>query len=250
MSSVLPILSIEKAFLLIEIICEKGPLGATELAKLSKLNKTTAFRILSTLSTLGYLSQDKLTKKYNITLKFLKISSKSLSDTDIIKYAKPHLKALSDLTGETVHLVERSGNEIIYIDKYENFANSVRMVSRVGISLPMIRTAVGKALMAKLSDDETEDIWKSSEIIKKTQRTITDLNEFKAELKKVKENGYATDIEENEEGVSCVAAAVCDIKGKYKYAVSVSAPSSRMTEENIRKTGIAVLKTARELSET
>ncbi len=249
MSSVSPILSIEKAFLLIEIICEKGPLGATELAKLSGLNKTTAYRILSTLLSLGYIKQDELTKKYNIALKFLKISSKSLSDTDIIKYAKPHLKALSELTGETVHLVERSGNEIIYIDKYENYTNSVRMVSRVGVSLPMIRTAVGKAIMAKLSDEETENIWKSSEIIKKTQKTITNFNEFKAELKKVKENGYATDIEENEEGVSCVAAAVCDINGKYKYAISVSAPSSRMTEENIKKTGAAVLKTARELSE-
>lgn len=249
MSSVSSVMSIEKAFSIIEIICKHGPMGITELSKISGLNKTTAFRIISTLLNLGYIEQDSLTKKYNITFKFLKISSKSLSDTNIIKYAKPKLKALSEFTGETVHLVERSDNEIIYIGKHESSKNSVRMVSRVGLSLPMIRTAVGKAIMATLSEEETEEIWNNSEIIKKTPKTITDLSEFKAELEKIKKTGFATDIEENEEGVICVAAAVKDIAGEYKYAISVSAPSSRMNLNNIKTIGSAVLKTAHELSD-
>ena len=243
-----PVQSVERTFALIELLCKNGESGITELASASGLNKTTVFRLLSTLVSLEYVVKNPLTEKYRLTLKFLKLSAGTLSKLDIRRYARRHLEKISALTGETVHLVERNGGEIIYIDKFESPKNSVRMVSRVGLSLPMVYTAVGKAIMARLEPEEVEKIWRSTEIVKKTDKTITDYRLFLKELETVRKNGYATDCEENENGVCCVAAAVCDVYGEYRYAFSVSAPASRMDAATIEKIGNTLINTAERIS--
>lgn len=243
-----PVQSVERTFALIELLCKNGESGITELASASGLNKTTVFRLLSTLVSLEYVIKNPLTEKYRLTLKFLKLSAGTLSKLDIRRYARRHLEKISALTGETVHLVERNGGEIIYIDKFESPKNSVRMVSRVGLSLPMVYTAVGKAIMARLEPEEVEKIWRSTEIVKKTDKTITDYRLFLKELETVRKNGYATDCEENENGVCCVAAAVCDVYGEYRYAFSVSAPASRMDAATIEKIGNTLINTAERIS--
>ena len=127
--------------------------------------------------------------------------------------------------------VVRSGKDIIYIDKIENNTTAFRMASQVGMSLPMIYTASGKAIMSYLSKEELNKIWNESEVISKTPKTITDFNLFMEEIKGVRENGYAVDNEENELGVCCIATAVADIEGNFKYAVSVSVPKVRLSLE-------------------
>ncbi len=240
--------SVGRTFKIIELLCKKGSCGVTELSAESSLNKTTVFRLLSTLLFLGYVEKDGETEKYSLTLKFLKLSSSLLTGMDIRRYAREHLEQIAAATGETVHLVERSGNEIIYIDKFDSAQNSVRMVSRIGLSLPMVYTAVGKAIMARLPENEVKEIWDSTEIVKKTEKTVTSYTEFLKELDGVRKNGYATDIEENEEGVCCVAAAVADVYGEYRYAFSVSAPVSRMNGEKLAKVGKTVVETAKRIS--
>ena len=90
--------SVSRTFSLIELICTNGPLGITELSVMSGLNKTTVFRLLSTLCELSYVRKNEKTEKYELTLKFLKLSSKTLCSIDIRRYARPHLEKLSDLT--------------------------------------------------------------------------------------------------------------------------------------------------------
>lgn len=240
--------SVERAFTIIELLCEKGELGITEIAVLSGLNKATVYRFLSTLCGLGYVRKRAANEKYTLTLKFLKLSADTLSKIDIRRYARRYLEQIPKITGETVHLVERNGNETVYIDKFESAVNSVRMVSRVGLSLPMVYTAVGKTLMSHLDDEEIRKIWDSSAVCKKTDKTITDFGVFMEEIRQVRENGYAADREENEEGVCCVAAALPDVYGEYRYAFSVSAPSSRMNEEKIAEIGRLVTETAAKIS--
>lgn len=240
--------SVERTFGIIELLCEKGKSGVTELAALSGLNKTTVFRLLSTLISLGYAYKNPVTEKYGLTLKFLQISGDTIANIDIRRYARRQLEIISAETGETVHLVERVGNDIVYIDKVEARNNSVIMASHIGLSLPMVYTAVGKTIMARLEPEEVEKIWRSTEIVKKTDKTITDYRLFLKELETVRKNGYATDCEENENGVCCVAAAVCDVYGEYRYAFSVSAPASRMDAATIEKIGNTLINTAERIS--
>ncbi len=240
--------SVERVFNLIELLCENGQMGITELSNASGLHKTTIHRFINSLCVLGYAEKCEDNEKYRLTLKFLKISAAMLASTDIRKNARPVLERLPSLTGETVHLVERCGNDIVYIDKFESYTNSVRMVSRIGLSLPMIYTAVGKAILATLDDSEIKSIWDGTAIIAKTPKTITNFSVFMSEISKVRENGYAVDDEENELGVRCVAAAIPDIDGHCRYAFSVSAPISRMDKEKLTATAETVLKCKEEIT--
>ncbi|MBE6727982.1 MAG: IclR family transcriptional regulator [Ruminococcaceae bacterium] len=227
--------SVERTFAIIELLSKNKEMSISELSRLSQLHKTTVFRLLNTLMSLGYVYQNEKSEQYGLTYKFLKISSFGLSHHDIRNEMKPLLKELSHKCGETVHLVERNGNNVVYIDKFESNKNSVRMVSRIGMELGMTTTAVGKALLSKCDDDEVLSVWNSSEHTAKTEYTITDFDLFKGEIDRVRLLGYAVDNEENELGVRCVAVALPDCYGEYKYAVSVSAPINRMDEETVKK---------------
>jgi len=160
----------------------------------------------------------------------------------------PSLKRLSEQTGETVHLVKREGTEAVYIDKVESFASSIRMVSRVGSRIPLYCSGVGKALLAELTDREIGEIWKNSRIRKLTPRTITELPVLMERVEQVRKDGYAVDDEENEEGVRCIAASLRDYHKDPVYALSISAPANRMTDQRILELKEYVLAFRQELS--
>lgn len=233
MSETSSVQTVTRAFSLIELLCEKGECGITELSKASKLSKATVYRLLNTLCSLGYAAKNERTERYGITLKFLRVSAKQLSLHDMRHHLRPIIEQLSQDCGETVHLMERSGIDVVYIDKIEASGNSFRMASHIGFSLPMIYTAGGKAILSHLSDSEIDTIWNSSSITAKTPHTITDINRFHAEIEEIRKTGIAIDNEENETGVCCVSVAIPDINGEYRYAISVSAPAIRLTSEKI-----------------
>ncbi len=240
--------SVERTFLLLEILCENGETSVTELSVLSGLHKTTVCRLLSTLCNLGYVKQNEKTGHYGLSLKFLKMSSGILNTFDIRSHARPFFKRLSKQSHETVHLVCRDGDSIVYIDKFESSDNSVRMVSRIGFSLPMIHTAVGKAIMATLDDADIEKIWNRSPHEQKTPHTIMSFEKFMDEISEIRQKGFAVDNEENELGVRCVAAALPDIDSVCRHAFSVSAPVTRMTDSKLAEAAELILKTKHEIT--
>lgn len=227
--------SVKRAFALIELLSREQEMGISELSRLSGLHKATVFRMLATLEELGYVRKNANTERYSLSLKFLTISTTGLSNYSINKQLAPVLRELSEEFGETVHLVERSGDSVIYIDKYESERNSIRMVSHIGMEQSMTTTAVGKALLAKEPEEKVHELWMRTEHPAKTEFTITEEARLLNELKQIRLLGYAVDNEENELGVRCVAAAVPDVFGEYRYAISLSAPVSRMDEQQVQK---------------
>ena len=227
--------SVERVFMIIEQMCREEESSVTALSKATGLNKTTVFRFLSTLVNIGYAVKNEKTEMYSLTLKFLRISSRKLASYDIQRELNPILKSISSEFGETVHLVERNNNRVVYIDKFESDTNSVRMVSRIGMSLNIFTTAVGKAMLAHLENSEIKELWEELPHNKKTSHTITDFEIFMNEIDSIRECGFAMDNEENELEVRCVAVALSDAYGRYRYAVSVSAPKNRMTDEKVEK---------------
>lgn len=225
--------SVERVFSIIEQMCREEESSVTGLALATGLNKTTVFRFLNTLVGMGYVVKNDKTDMYSLTLKFLRISSKKLASYDIQKQMHSTLQRLSGECSETVHLVERNGNRVVYIDKFESDTNSVRMVSRIGKSLDIFTTAVGKAMLSHLSNVEIKNLWNEFQHKKKTPHTITELEVFMKEIDSIRECGYAVDNEENELEVRCVAVAIPDANGEYRYAISVSAPKNRMTDEKV-----------------
>ena len=228
-----PIQAAERLFRVIELLAERGPMGLVELSCVLGFHKSTAHRLVSSLQFMGYIRQDEESLKYSLSLKFLEIGSRILAQTDTVSLVHPSLKRLSEYTKETVHLVSREGIEAVYIDKVESGTGALRMVSRVGSRIPLYCSGVGKALLAPLPDEEILDIWKASDIKKLTPNTITTFAGLMEQIVRVRQDGYAFDNEENEGGVRCIAVSLADYHKEPVYAVSISAPVNRMTDERL-----------------
>ena len=133
--------SVERCFALLEQLASGGRLGVSELSRLTGLHKATVHRLLQTLLELRYVRQEP-DGRYELSLKLVRLSSGLLERKDLPRRMHPYLVRLAEETGETVHLVQREGSRIVYLDKVESDRNAVRMVSRVGMVRDMPCTAV------------------------------------------------------------------------------------------------------------
>lgn len=242
--------SVERTFKIIGIMSNYKEISIKALYEKSGLAKATVFRLLNTLLGLGYVYKNSATEMYGLSPKFLKISSKILENFDIRNTLRPFLEELSALCGETVHLVEQNGKNVVYIDKFEAAKSSIRMVSRIGMSLSMPNTAVGKAILAELTDPEIKEIWDKCEIKKRTKNTITDWDTFIKRIEEVRKTGYGVDNEENEEGVFCIAATLPKIADNTAYAFSISAPVQRLDDKTKKRNVDLLLQTQRKIFES
>ncbi|MBQ8278995.1 MAG: IclR family transcriptional regulator [Roseburia sp.] len=243
-----PVQSAERIFQVLEMLADNGEMGLMELSVALGLHKSTVHRLLTSLIYMGYAKQDEATQKYKLTYKLVNMSGKILERMDILQIAKPYMERLSDISGETVHLVQRDGSDILYIYKIEAKVGTIRMVSRVGMIHPMYCSGVGKAIMATLPEKEVKKIWEESVIEKKTDKTIVTYEDMLKTLEEIRKNGFALDDEENEEGVRCIAASLRGYGKSVKYAFSISGPVSRMTDERLEELAVDMKKVQVELS--
>lgn len=225
--------SVSRALDIITLVgSKKGGMGVTEISKQIDINKSSVYRILSTLVQYRYVEQDTETGRYKLGYKFLEVSSQLLDSIDLRAEAKPYLQELEDETNEVIHLVVFDQGEVVYIEKLEG-NETLRMHSKVGKRAPMHCTSVGKAILAHLSSSIVLDILDRKGMPMHTDKTITNKDEFLQELNKVKQKGYALDLEENEYGITCIAVPIFDHTGKVIAAISISGTTIRMTVERL-----------------
>ncbi|MGI5963765.1 MAG: IclR family transcriptional regulator [Lawsonibacter sp.] len=239
--------SVVRTFQILEELAARQDMGVRELHSVTGLSVATVHRILTTLVSLGYVRQSKETGRYEMTYKMSVLGYSVTRHNEVVQLVHPLLKKLSDEVGETIHFAERAGANIRYIDKVMPTSGVVVMTSYVGMELPMYSTAVGKAMMAEMSQGEVERIWAQSEIVAYTKRTIHTLEELQRQLVETKKVGLAYDWEEREYGISCVAAGILDVTGEPAYAISISGPHARM-EENQERYARLLEQTRKEIS--
>ncbi|MBE0569112.1 MAG: IclR family transcriptional regulator, partial [Deltaproteobacteria bacterium] len=206
-------------------------LGVTELSKKLKLHKNNVFRILATLQSRNYIEQNKSNDNYKLGIKCLELGQIFIRQRGLLKQAKGILQELAEATGETSYISCLRGNEIVYLDAVEG-TSTVRVVLRVGLHMPFYATASGKAMVAFESDEEIADRL-AGEPRKFTKNTKNTPEALLQDLKEVREKGYATDLEEMEEGLRCVAAPIRDYTRKVIGAISLSGPANRVSDERI-----------------
>ncbi|WP_453993619.1 IclR family transcriptional regulator [Bacillus nitroreducens] len=225
--------SVDRALKIISLVSQrKDGLGVTELASYLDINKSSAFRLLSTLVEHGYIEQNPETKKYRLGYIYLELSSMLLESIDLRTQAKPYLEELKLLTNEVIHLVVYDQGNVIYIEKLEG-NETLRTHSQVGRRAPVHCSSVGKVILAYLPETETLNIIEKFGLPKHTENTITDKESLLKELKNIRDRGYGTENEENEPGITCIAAPIFDHTNKIAAAISISGPSIRMTEERL-----------------
>jgi DNA-binding IclR family transcriptional regulator len=214
------------------------------------LNKTTTYRLLCAIMNHGWVTKDATTGKYRLTLMLFELGQQGIRQDQCADHcARPYLEDLSAQFRETVHLVIRDGSDVVYLYKEDSLNRSVKMGSQVGNRYPMYCTGVGKAILAYLSEEDLEEVWKSSHVVARTQTTITSLDAMKKELAETRKRGWAVDNEENEIGVRCVAAPILSRKGYPVASISIASSVFHITKETIGNYAEAVMDTAKIISE-
>lgn len=239
--------SIDRAIQILNCFSEKRPeLKLTEIAEELDLNKSTVHGIINTLKYHGLIDQDEESQKYRLGVTLMKLGDLASSSIDIIKFTRPYLVDICNQIEETVHLGTLDNLEVVYIDKIES-TQSMRIASSRGTRNPAYCTGIGKSMLAYLDEKALEKLLKQ-DLVKYTDNTITDKDELLKELAKVRKAGYAFDNEENNIGLFCIAVPIFDHLGNANYAISVSGPSVRMTEEKIQLTKTLLEKACKEIS--
>jgi len=228
--------TIERVSLILEMVGQNSQgMSIRDLSAGLNLPKGTIHRILSSLSYFGYIRQDQETKIYFLGLKLMDLNAQLSNQLDFRKVAEPILRDLAERTKQTAHLVIYDRNEVVYVEKIETQqpAGGLKMASRVGSRNPAHSSAVGKVLLSCFSEEALEDFLQKKGLPRRTANTITDPDCFRDHLKIVRNQGYAMDDEENEQGIRCVGAPIFDGKGRPVAAISVSGSVFQMSKKVI-----------------
>lgn len=218
--------SVERAYLILKCFEDHEYLRITDISRMTSLHKSTAFGIANTLKELRLLEQDAKTGMYKLGLELFKLGSHV--NINLRSIVSPYINSLVAETQETVNLVVREGDNILYIEKKES-PHSMRICTNLGQLLPLYCTAAGKAILAYLEPEEVEEILHRTEFHRYTQNTLTTVKEVMDELQTIRNDGYAVDREELEYGLTCVGVPIFNRRGIPIGAMSISGPTTRMT---------------------
>jgi DNA-binding IclR family transcriptional regulator len=225
--------SIDRALQVLELFSlEKPEWGVTEISKALNIYKSNVYNILSTFVEKGFVKKDRKTDKYKLGIKFFELGSVVIKNMDLRKIAHPYIEKLSKEFNETVHLGILDEGRVVSIEREESDKGLCSHIE-IGRRAPLHCTAVGKAIMSYLSEEEINLIIKEKGLEKYTENTITNEEELEKEFKKIRKQGYAVDNMEHEEGVRCVAGPIRDYNGKVIASMSISGPAFRIDESNI-----------------
>jgi IclR family acetate operon transcriptional repressor len=240
--------SIGRALTLLEALGDsRGEVGIAELSKRVGLHVSTTHRLLATLVARGYARQSPETGRYGLGAMALHLAESYLSQMDLRRLVRPALERLSQETGETANLVILDRREALYLDKVES-PQSLRIFSRIGRRAPLHCTAVGKVLLAYRSKAQVGTLLGRGPLERLTKHTITSVGQLKRELEKVRDQGFAQDREECEEGACCIAVPLRNAQGSVEAALSISAPTTRLTPRRLEEMIPAMLQMGREVS--
>ncbi|MEU6021812.1 IclR family transcriptional regulator [Micromonospora sp. NPDC047134] len=211
------------------------------------LHKSTASRLFRALADTGFLQRNEETGAYRLGVTVFELGARFLEGLDMHALARPLLHQLAQDEGESVNLSIRDELDALSI-YIERGTRNVQLVSRLGRRIPLWCSAAGKALLLDLDDEQIRAMFADTEFTPLTPNTITDLDTFAKRMHQVREQGWALNDEESEEGLRVVAAPVRDRLGQVTAAISISGPIFRLDETRVAELAAAAVRTANELS--
>ncbi|MFQ5612535.1 MAG: IclR family transcriptional regulator [Anaerolineae bacterium] len=227
---------------------ETPSFSLTEIAHRLNLNKTTAFRLISTLQALGYVERDERTRNYRPGREILRLGFVVVNGMEVRQVAKPYLDRLAEESGETANLSVLDGSEVIYVDR-TRARSFLGITLQIGTRLPAYCTSAGKVHLAYLPLADLEDILAATVWEARTPYTLTTPRALLADLERVRQRGYAVNAEELTPGMCAVAAPVFSSEGAVAAAVDITMFTGRLPcEEMEQACAPLVVKAAQEVS--
>lgn len=234
----------EKITAVVEALATESRVSSV--ARTVDLPVSTVHRILQELVAVGWARPDG-EHGYTLGARLLSTAGQASNEGMLTRVTRPVLRELCDATTHAAHFGMRQGDEAVYLAKMEG-RRSYQMRSRVGLAIPLHCTAIGKAILAALPEEEVRSIAARTGLPARTEHTITDVDELLAHLTTVKRRGFAYDEEENEPHIRCVAAVVIDHRGVAVGGVSVSSLAFDIDRARLLRHAALVVSAARQIS--
>ncbi len=226
--------AVAKAIDILEFIQERETASFPEIFGGLGLPKTSAYQILNTLETRGFIRHSGESKEYGLGLRLFELGNAAVARVDIRADAVPVLRDLMNKTNHVCNLGVIEGNEGVYLAKVDP-PQAIRINSWVGMRMPLHCTAMGKVLLAWREESFIDEILGKAGLELGTERAIRDPEEFKNQIQLVRQRGWALDDEEFQRHIRCVAVPVQDITNKVIASISVSGLVVDMDDRTVRQ---------------
>lgn len=239
--------SVDTALSIVEILAEDGALGLSEMARRLELSKATALRLLKTLEARGWVRQEpEPSLAWSLSQQFAWLGRQVSMDTSLREIALDSMNRLQLETTETVHLTAVQLDHLVLIERLDS-PHELRAFFALGTQLPFHASASGLAYLSALPDVEVEGLLRGV-LERKTERTLTDPEVIGGAVREVRTRGYSLNNGGLVGDISSVGAPLVGADGRPVGALSVSGPTSRLTEERRMAVGPLVVGAAREVS--
>jgi DNA-binding IclR family transcriptional regulator len=240
--------AVDKAFRILSLLRNEGrEMSTLEIAEATGLNNSSVHKLAVALNYHGALERNKANKKYSLGIALVEYGQSALNNISARQTAKSFLRELVEYSGESAAFSILHGTKMVIVDVEESKA-VLRVSPIVGMVAPATTTSNGKAVLAWLAESQVAEIIQKEGLPALTEKSVTEPKAFLAELATVRKRGYATDCEEYNEKLHAVSAPVFKSADEVMGAISITGPSFRVTQQNIRRFGKKCVETASRLS--
>ncbi|WP_102108229.1 HTH-type transcriptional regulator BhcR [Oceaniglobus roseus] len=239
--------SLDRAVQVLETLARLGSATLSGLAAEMGESPATLYRVLVTLQARRLTDFDEAAQTWAIGAGAFLIGAAFLRRTSLVETARPTLRALMEATGETANLGIERGDQVLFVAQAETHA-TIRAFFPPGSLSPLHASGIGKALLARWSEDRLARYLARTPLTPFTPHTLVKPEALAANLETIRSRGYSVDAEEKNTGMRCIAAAVTNALGETVGGISVSGPTSRVDVASIPALAGHVTRAAAELS--
>ena len=238
--------TVQKALNLLEALVRSGqPRRLTELARQLGLTKPNVYRLLSTLSVLGYVKKDPVTSLYSPTLKMWEMGSLLVRDVDLVAVANPRLRRLCDEAHESVQIAVFDAGFAVYVDKVDS-SHPLKAMTTIGSRIPATVVSTGKAILAWLPSEALDLAFQ--QVKRYTPITLMRRKDIEQDLRETRDRGYAINRGEFRSGVTGIAAPIRDRSGGVIASISVWGAESNILGPRREELALLAMNAARDIS--
>lgn len=244
-----PIESVSNALRILLMLEHHDELRVTDCANDLGVARSTAHRLLSMLAYHGFLRRNTARRTYLAGEVLISLGLSVIRNLDIRTRARPFMEALSQEVGETVNLMLLEGDEVRFVDAVET-PRALRVGGMIGLKRPAHCTSAGKAILAELPEPEFLALYPTEELSVRTDESLSTRTQLAAALAEVRRRGYAVAFTESDTEIAGIGVCIRQSSDQIPAGIAISAPASRMTDEELERCGREAMKTARLIAET
>ncbi|MDQ0472024.1 IclR family transcriptional regulator [Labrys wisconsinensis] len=227
--------SLIRALSILDTLAEsEDGLSLTALARAVGLPPSSAHRLLTTLQRKRFVRFEPGAMTWRVGVQAFVVGNAFARSREVVPFAMPFMRQLMDKTGETVNLYVPNDGQAICIAQVQS-RQVIRAISRPGGTVPLQRSAAGKAMLARMGRGEVEDILSAHGRRDPEEASAVDPSKLRAEIEAVRARGFALDDEEVAPGLRCIAVPILDEHGAAQAAMSIAGPITRLTDQRLAR---------------